>query len=230
MIRYFLFLCTLLAPGFAPGFAAAATMTFDAGIGLYADADGDGLDDHYTENGITVQGFIFGSLSDFPAETAHLDNPGDGHFTDRLNFTFGKRFSLTSFALWPSGFECDLDICAGYKNVIVTGFRKGLTVAEHIFSMGFTPSLYVGTPPFANLDRLVISTIDGPPAYQFGNSHFSIDNVVLTAALAPVPVPPALPLLGLGLLTLWLAGKRPPPQKPAECGPKYGIQGGLRLT
>lgn len=218
MFRSFFLLCALLTPGFAigfvPGSAPAATMTFDTGAGLYADTDGDWLDDRYTENGITVQGFeSYGLLSEPPAETAHLDNPSDGHFTDRLAFTFGKRFNLTSFEIWPLGFECNLDSCAGYENVIVTGFRNGLTVAEHIFSMGFAPSLYVGTPLFANLDRLVISTINGPPAYQEGNTHFNIDNVVLTAAPTPVPVPPALPLLGLALLMLRLAGKRTP-QKP----------------
>lgn len=196
----------LLGAVFLPFAAPAATMTFNTGAGTYFDTDGDpfGLDDLYVEDGISVTGFIFGELRDHPSQAAHLDNPGDGHFTDRLIFSFGPRFSLQSLDILPLGFECFLDVCPGYDNVIITGFRNGAVVAESVFSMGFLPSLFAGGQAFSNLDRLMVSTVDGPGDYRFGNTHFEIDNVTLTAAPAPVPLPASLPLLGLGLAVLGL--------------------------
>ncbi|MCB6180104.1 VPLPA-CTERM sorting domain-containing protein [Rhodobacter sp. Har01] len=182
-------------------------MTF--GSGQYFDTDGDeyGLDDLYVEDGISVTGFIFGALID-SREAAHLDNPADGHFTSRLNFTFGGRFDLNGFDILPLGFECLLDDCPGYDNVIVSGFRNGTMVAQTMFSMGFAPGGFPGGQTFTNLDRLMVSTHNGPEDYWYGNTHFEIDNVVLTPASAAVPLPASLPLLGLGIVALGLAARR----------------------
>lgn len=199
----------LLGALLVPFAAPAATMTFNDGAGQYFDTDGDayGFDDLYVEDGISVTGFIFGELRDSPKQAAHLDNPGDGHFTDSLVFTYGKRFNLQSLDILPLGFECFLDVCPGYDNVIVTGYRKGVVVAQTMFSMGFWPSLFVGGQAFTNLDRLMISTHNGPEDYWWGNTHFEIDNVTLTQAPAPVPLPASLPLLGVGLAALGLAAR-----------------------
>ena len=195
----------LLAPP-----VVAATMTFDHGAGTYHDTDGDGFDDLYVENGITATGFIWGELTHHPKERAHVDNPSDGHFTDRLAFRFGNLFDLVSFELWPLGFECLEAVCPGYDNVVVTGLRRGQVVAEHVFSMGSTPGLFLGGSTFAGLDLLLVSTPPEPHTYTFGNSHFEIDNLVLTSANGPttVPLPPALPVLGLGLTALWAVRRR----------------------
>jgi hypothetical protein len=190
--------------------ASAATVTFDFGAGTYHDTDRDGLDDLYVEDGISVTGFIFGELVDHPRERGHLDNPSDGHFTHHLAFTMGGRFDLAGFDLFPLGFECLDAACPGYDNVVVAGFRRGLKVAEHIFSMGLAHSRYLGGALFADLDRLEISTPREPFDYSFGNSHFEIDDVVLNPAEgpAPVPAPPALPLVATGLAGLWLLRRR----------------------
>jgi hypothetical protein len=200
-VKHILALICIALPTLGP----AATVTFDDGAGSYVDRDGDGENDVYRENGVRVTGFDF-ELTD-GREAAHLDNPSDGHFTDRLAFRTGGYFDLRSFEILPLGFECERAFCAGYRNVVVAGYRAGQRVARAQFSMGETPSLFWGTG-FTMLDRLVIRTPDEPLAYQFGNSHFDIDNVVLLASQAPaaVPLPATLPLAGLGLAALGLFG------------------------
>jgi hypothetical protein len=179
-------------------------VTFDDGAGKFRDRNGDGFADLYIEAGVRVSGFKFGELV-FPegSGTAHLDNPGDGHFTDVLRFTFKRRFDLRSFEIFPFGFECDDAVCPGYDNVLVTGWRDGARIARALFSMGALPSLFAD-PAFAGLDQLVIRTPAEPPAYALGNSHFSIDNLVIT----PVPLPAGLPLLAGALVLLGLSRRR----------------------
>ncbi len=169
--------------------AQSMTMTFDIGAGLFVDENSSGFDDLYSEDGIDMRGFIFGEIGEGNGR-AHLDNPGDGHFSDELIFSAGSRFDFVGFDLVPLSYDCEG--CAPYDNVIVTGRRGGLTVAQTIFAMGSAPSAFLAAALFLDLDQLVISTLNGPsPDYTFSNTHFEIDNVKLTPSVSPVPLPAA---------------------------------------
>ena len=180
-------------------------MTFEAGAGVMADTNGNSIDDVYSEAGIDMTGFIFGEFGEGDGR-AHLDNPDDGHFTKALTFSTGGRFDLASFDLYPLQGDCFG--CSAYDNVIVTGYRGGLTIAQSIFAMGAAPSVFFGAL-FLDLDELIISTINGPsPEHDFTNSHFEIDNVKLTPSPVPLPSafgPFALALVGAGF---WLRRKK----------------------
>lgn len=203
--------CLGVALGLAllAGSAHAATMTFSGGT--YLDLDGDLYDDGYVENGITMTGFSIEFDATITQGYAHVDNPEDGHYSDRYRFTMDSRFDMRSVEIWPAGFECYSDVCPGYDNVIITGFRDGAAVAQEVFNMGVTPSLFVASAVFTMLDALEISTPAAPEAYAEGNSHFDIDNLVLLPVpgvkgagpqVATMPVPPA-GLLLLGALGLF---------------------------
>ena len=209
MMRFQFAAALLTISGLSALPAAALTMTFDFGAGVLSDTDSDFTDDTYSEDGIAMTGFIFGAFGEDNGR-AHLDNPGDGHFTDELVFSTGFQFDLASFDLVPLGFDCSG--CAPYDNVIVTGRRNGFTIAQSIFAMGGAPGLFLGAALFLNLDELAISTINGPsPDYDFSNSHFEIDNVSLTRSPSPIPLPAAFgpfaaALIGAGV---WLRRRKP---------------------
>ncbi len=184
--------------------ASALTMTFDEGLGIMADTNGNFIDDLYSEDGIDMTGFTSGEFGEGDGR-AHLDNPSDGHFTKALSFSTGDRFDLVSFELFPLNGDCFG--CSAYDNVIVTGYRGGLTIAQSIFAMGAAPSLFFGSL-FLDLDELIISTVNGPsPEHDFTNTHFEIDNVSLSPTPSPVPLPSALGPFAVALLCagFWLS-------------------------
>ncbi len=187
--------------------ASAMTMTFEPGSGVLTDTNGNFIDDVYSEAGINMTGFTFGEFGDGNGR-AHLDNPGDGHFTSALSFATGGRFDLASFDLFPLVGDC-FD-CSAYDNVIVTGYRGGLTIAQSIFAMGAAPSVFFGAL-FLDLDELIISTVNGPsPEHDFTNTHFEIDNVNLNRTPSPVPLPSAIGPFALALLggRFWLGRRK----------------------
>jgi hypothetical protein len=189
--------------------ASAATMTFDKGAGVYDDFDDDGFARRYTENGIAVTGFTIDGLT-YESERAHLDNFG-GPFTNRLTFTYGGWFDLTSFELWPIslGLCGENPVPCAYDHVVLTGYRGSTAVAQQQFPMGNAPSLRLGTAAFSSLTSLQIYA--PPPPYEDASPdiHFEIDNLVLARGVpAPVPLPASLPLLATGLGALVLIRRR----------------------
>lgn len=190
-----------------PAQSHAVTVTFDPGAGAFYDMDNDGYDDLYIENGVSLTGFWI-ELSDSPGK-AHLDNPGDGHYADKLYFTYGRHFHLRNLEIWGGSFDCPDEVggCAGqtFENIVLSGYRDGALVWRDQFAMPPGPIVYRG--PGANmrpLDLFVVQALDGPGIFEFGNQHFSIDNIVL----APVPLPAGIALLGGALAALGLIRRR----------------------
>ncbi|GEM_PF-3289098 len=186
-----------------PGESHAVTVTFDHGAGAYHDTDTDGIYDLYIENGVSLSG-IWGQLADVPGY-AHLDNPGDGHYAEKLYFTYGRHFHLRNLEIWGNHFDCPVDNGCGqtYENVVLSGYRDGALVWRDQFAMTPGPIVYVG-PHVRPLDLFVVQALDGPGIFEYGNQHFSIDNVVL----APVPLPAGIALLGGALAVLGLIRRR----------------------
>lgn len=187
--------------------ASATVMTFKDLLPVSTD-NGD-----YRENGITASSAGELGYFDLPG-AAHLDDSGTS-IAKFVSFTMSSRFSAIGFDILPLGTE----FCAAggsgacndpYENVLIQGFRDGALVAEDAFFGGESPSTYLFSSDYLNLDQLIIGALlpntaviggfcDGLPC-----GHFNIDNVELSA----VPLPAALPLFSAALGLLGFLGWR----------------------
>ena len=118
-----------------------------------------------------------------------------------------------------------------YDNVNVQGFRSGALVAQDNFYSGDFSTYFFDPAQFADLDSLIISaqmpslsaiesiksalaidypdyTVDSIGCFNTPCGHFNIDNLVLNPQTA-LPLPGSLPLLGIGLISLGIARRRP---------------------
>lgn len=172
----------------------AATMGFD-------DLPFFTLDPVYVENGVTARA-LNGDLGSFGSGGAHLDDSGSS-LTSAIDFTMSRLFAPISFDLFAlrtayCADDNDVTCDSPYDNVLVQGFLNGAETFSDTFFAG-APGV-LSTYDFASaapIDTLRISAVLPDPA-RFGGfcidapcGHFEIDDVTL----APVPVPPALPLL-----------------------------------
>lgn len=208
MFKTLLFTAAL---GLAQAFSAsAATMTFADLPGFFP---GDRV---YEEDGITAR------LNNFQGSatpgSAHMDDGGTG-FSSSINFSMSGLFDAVSFdilPLLPINFCADFACSSGpqtFDNVHVQGFRSGALIAEDLFFMGASDNTHSFGSAYSMLDELVISIVFPDPAVVTGVcfsvpcTHFNLDNLKL-AAIAPVPLPAAAPLLAGGLIAMGWYGRR----------------------
>jgi len=194
----------------------AATMTFDNLPHITPAVLGPST---HVEDGITAASD--GDFASFArVEAAHLVDSGST-LTSQLIFTMASRFDALSFDLLPfsRGTAYDNDpngLTPGdpYANVFVQGSRNGFVVAQDAFFAGTTSSTYLFGAAFSNLDSLLIASVlpdftaIGGTCIDLPCGHFDIDNVTLTALVAPVPLPAALPLMAGAITLLGLLGWR----------------------
>jgi len=213
------------------GSASAATVTF-TGIPKFA------ISNQWVEDGIVgttpgsaINGFGYNALPD----SLHMDDSG-APYPPSVSFTMtGTQFDAVSVDVISAGNHLVLvnnDTNARtptpFDNVRVQGFRGATLVADAAFYMGDQLFTYMFDASFSDLTKLVIyanfyTRPTAPPGFRFECdspcAHFNIDNVTLTAAPVPVPIPPALPLLATVIAALGLgAWRRLPRSAPALFG------------
>jgi len=170
----------------------------------------------YSEDGILAEVDGYGGLAYHGhSGTAHMDDYGTTPFTDSIAFSMEGRFDAVSFDYIPGSwgyyhvFEDGSIEGAKYLNAELVGERNGSTVATTLFQMNDVDTTYHFGSAFENLDSLTISLLspllgDDGEGGEYGSmapaSHWSIDNVTLSA----VPLPAALPLFGAALVGLGL--------------------------
>lgn len=207
-----LLLATCAALGLA-GSAEALTLTFD-GI---PEGGGEPQPTTIVESGVTIS---VGSWSDGVTwwsvpDAIHLDDSGTS-FTDEVTFETEREFRALSLRLIGMSMSSyvlidDEPIPVPYDNVLLTGYRDGTLLATARFTTGLDSGIvdYTFGPDFAGLDLLRITNIRPEGTFWEGYpiqcddapcGHFSVDDLTI----APVPLPPALPLgvAALGMLAL----------------------------
>ena len=167
----------------ASGAASAAVMTF-SGI-----ANASVSMPSYTEDGITAVSTAGGKFWGWPiAGELHLD-PSFFDNSD-YDFTFGgNAFDLTSV---------DVSFASiGAVGTWTAYDASNSLVATYVMS-GETEHTDTGFAGFSNIYRVHLADTD---------SHFSIDNLTIDAAVGNVPEPVSMALLGIGMLGM-AAGRR----------------------
>lgn len=185
----------------------AATMNFDA-----LPDEGAQLST-YVENGI--QASALGGVLAYESNLgfAHFDDSGTG-LAYGADFRMAGVFDAVDFSLVSFGYDF-LDAPGPLSdNIFVSGYLGGSLVStvSYILSdiVGATQSFALGSS-FAGIDRLRIelrypvnTAACGAPC-----GHFDLDSVTLNGApLAPVPLPPAIAMMGLSGLALWGVGRK----------------------
>ncbi len=194
---------------------SANTVTFDALPDYDTVLGSGGTGSPYVENGVTVTATTPGGVlaSYFTPGTAHLDDSGTD-MTSGLMFTMGRAFNAVSFSLISLGYDF-MEIPGPLTdNIFVTGIAGGSTVASASYTLSDlfldVQTITLGSA-FSALDALLIEiayprneAMCGAPC-----GHFDLDEVVLTATTpAPVPLPPAAPMMAAAGLALFALGRR----------------------
>ncbi|WP_347310395.1 hypothetical protein [Defluviimonas sp. SAOS-178_SWC] len=186
--------------------ASAATISFSAL------PDEGALSTTYTENGITATAGS-GTLGWYTAPgTAHVDDAGTG-FTSDITFTTGGIFDATSFTLTSLGYNFLNSPGTVSDNILVAGYVGGSLVAGANYTLsavaGTVQTILLGSA-FTAIDAFTISLLyprtgrdcDAPCG------HFDLNSVTLDTGPAPVPLPPAAPLMGAAVLGLFALRRR----------------------
>lgn len=188
------------------GTVEAATMTFGAL------PDEGALATSYTENGITATSGS-GTLGWYTAPGfAHVDDSGTG-FTSDITFTTGGTFDATSFTLTSLGYNFMGTASTVTDNILVSGLVGGSLVASASYSLsgvaGAVQTFLLGSA-FSALDAFTISLLypSNAPGCDAPCGHFDLDSVTLATGPAPVPLPPAAPLMGAAVLGLFALRRR----------------------
>lgn len=186
------------------GAADARTVTFDRVKDYLTAVDRPGAGSPYREGGVTVTALNGVLAWDSTPGTVHVDDAGTD-FTSGLMFTMNRTFAAAAFSIVSLGYSF-LDAPKVLpKNIRVTGFVGGATVADKGFRMtdsAFDNQRFRLGSGFDGLDTLIIQLIyprrglcDAPCA------QFDLDWVKLEPT--PVPLPASAGLLGAAGLLLW---------------------------
>ena len=186
--------------------ASAATITFSAL------PDEGALATSYTENGITATASS-GTLGWYTAPgSAHVDDSGTG-FTSDITFTTGGTFDATSFTLTSLGYNFLGTASTVSDNILVSGYVGGSLVAGANYTLsavaGTLQTILLGSA-FSAIDAFTISLLypRNAPNCDAPCGHFDLDSVTLDTGPAPVPLPPAAPLMGAAVLGLFALRRR----------------------
>jgi len=174
--------CLILAHVTAHSATVFTTLDFDSAAGILTS---------YTEDGYVFEDLsVTGGLATFSAGKLRLTGPDPDDAFVRLKRVDGGLFNLVSFDVQ--------EINDGPPRLAVTGFGGHFAQISGTFEP-FVPPL--GT--FVSMSGMTFLA-DGRGA----NAEYRLDNIVLSAEVATVPLPPALPLMALAAAGIFYGRKR----------------------